>query len=100
MKAYAAVKPKRQRAATGKFEFIPAIHFLCEEVCCTDPLILKREPHRAEVVSPHTLDDWWRAWRKEGLRSFLRELPPMPDPQTDERFVELSAAALDYLNEN
>ena len=38
-------------------------------------------------------------WRKEGLCVFLRQPPRAPQPQTDARFVALSAGALAYLNE-
>jgi transposase-like protein len=98
---YARIKPKRRRdPKTGKYEFTPEVRRLCEQARCSDAVILTREPHRARGVSPHTLDNWLREWRRGGLTAFLRQPHNSPDPQQDHRYASMSAAAVDYINEN
>jgi len=46
---------------------------LCRQAGSTDPVIIRREPHRRNPPSPHTLDRWSRAYRKEGMSVFVRE---------------------------
>ena len=98
---YARVKPKRRRdPKTGKYEFTSEVRRLCEQARCSDAVVLTREPHRARSVSPHTLDNWLREWRRGGLTAFLRQPHNSPDPQQDQRYALMSAAAVDYINEN
>ncbi len=98
---YARIKPKRRRnPKTGKYEFTSEVTRLCEQARCGDAVILMREPHRARSVSPHTLDNWLQEWRSDGLTAFLRQPHSAPDPQQDQRYAAMSAAAVDYINEN
>src|SRR5262245_34712493 len=98
---YARIKPKRHRdPKTGNYEFTSEVRRLCEQARCSDAVILTREPHRARGVSPHTLDNWLREWRKDGLTAFLRQPHNAPDPQKDQRYAAMSAAAIDSINEN
>ena len=72
--AYLDIKPKRRRAKpAGRFEFAPEVLMLCRQAGSTDPVIIRREPHRRNPPSPHTLDRWSRAYRKEGMSVFVRE---------------------------
>src|SRR5262245_5385721 len=78
---YARIRPKRKlNPETGKYEFTPEVRRLCEEARCTEPVILLREPHRARPVSPHTLDDWLRAWEEKGPAVLLRKPHSQPSP--------------------
>ncbi len=98
---YARIKPKRHRdPQTGRYEFTSEVRRLCEQARCSEAVILMREPHRARGVSPHTLDDWLREWRSGGLAVFLRRPHSRPDPQQDHRCAAMSAAAVEYINEN
>lgn len=98
---YAQFKPKRRwNATSGSYEFTAEVRQLCERTRCTDPVLLLREPHRARSVSPHTLDDWLRAWRQDGLTVFLRRPHRRPAPQQDQRYAVMSAAAVAFINEN
>jgi hypothetical protein len=72
--AYLDIKPKRRRAKpSSQFEFAPEVLMLYRQAGSTDPMIISREPHRRNPPSPHTLDRWSRAYRKEGLSAFVRE---------------------------
>jgi hypothetical protein len=98
--AYGQLRPKRrQDRASGKFAFVPAAAELCAACRCQDATILAREPHRAEPISPHTLDDWWRTWREEGLAALLRR-PIRRLPATDGRCAVMSAGAVAYVEEH
>lgn len=56
---YDSLRPKHRRhAITGRYEFVTDALALCWQAACRDPVIFKREPHRARPPSPHTLDDW------------------------------------------
>jgi hypothetical protein len=97
----ARIKPKRYRdPKTGRYEFTAEVRQMCERARCSEAVILMREPHRARSVSPHTLDDWLRDWRKGGLTTFLRQPHRLSDPQQDHRYAVMSAAAVEYINEN
>lgn len=96
---YASLRPKRRRhPLTGCYEFVPDALALCLQAACRDPVILGREPHRAHPPSPHTLDDWQRAFRRDGLLTFLRCLSTQPASKSDRRRAKLSPAALSWVN--
>lgn len=96
---YAGIRPKRRRhPITGRYEFVAEACALCRQAACTDGVILRREPHRARPPSPHTLDDWLRAYRRDGLVTFLRCLPSPPAQKSDRRRAKISPAAVSWLN--
>ena len=96
---YAGLRPKRKRhAITGHYEFVPDAFALCQQAACRDPVILDREPHRARPPSPHTLDDWLRAFRRDGLLTFLRCLSSQPTGKRDCRRAKISPAAQAWVN--
>ena len=96
---YAGLRPKRRRhAITGRYEFVSDAFALCQQAACRDPVILKREPHRARPPSPHTLDDWRRAFRRDGLLTFLRCLSSQSTAKSDLRRAKISPAALSWVN--
>jgi Mu transposase, C-terminal len=100
---YAGIKQKRQRdLESGKSEFIAEVFDLCLEAACKDPIILAREPHRANAPSPHTLDGWWRSYREIGILTFLRSCKSKSNrvDKTDKRFVALPHAAVEWINSN
>ncbi len=89
---YAGLRPKRRHhAITGRYEFVPDAFALCQQAACRDPVILGGEPHRAHPPSPHTLDDWLRAFRRDGLLTFLRCLSTQPTAKSDRRRGSSSA---------
>ena len=89
---YAGLRPKRRRhPPTGHYEFVPDAFALCLQAACRDPVILSREPHRAHPPSPHTLDDWLRAFRRDGLLTFLRCLSTQLTAKSDRRRGSSSA---------
>lgn len=96
---YESITPKRVKNAAGEHEFVEAVLALCEEARCVDPVILAIEPSREKTRSPHTLDCWLKAFRKEGLTAFLRK-PPTPTGVKDKRKAEISAAAVEWLEKN
>jgi hypothetical protein len=101
LSAYEKIKPKRRRdPQTGRYEFTQEVRQLCQEVRCSDSVILARAPHRGKAVSPYTLDDWMRKRRESGLTIFVRQEHSSPEPQQDRRRAKLSAEAVDYINEN
>ncbi len=84
VEAYSSIRRKRQlNPCTGKFEFVREVLELCEQARCSEPLILRREPHRARSPAPFTLDRWARAFRRTGVSSFFRSItatrPDQPD---------------------
>lgn len=95
---FALIQPKRHRV-NGRVEFTPAVHALCREAACVDPIILNREPHRANPPSPHTLDRWARLYRQHGLLAFVRNVHPCSSGR-DGRNAHISAAAVEWVNQN
>lgn len=96
---YASLRPKRRRhTITDRYEFVPDAFALCRQAACRDPVILQREPHRARPLSPHTLDDWLRAFRRDGLLTFLRCLSRQPTNKRDRRRAKISPAAQAWVN--
>jgi hypothetical protein len=96
---YGSLRPKRRRhLLTGHYEFVPDVLALCRQAACRDPVIIGREPHRARPPSPHTLDDWLRAFRRDGLLTFLRCLSLQPARKSDRRRAKISPAALSWVN--
>jgi Mu transposase, C-terminal/Mu DNA binding, I gamma subdomain len=93
--------PKRRRnATTRKLEFTAAVVNLCQEAVCHQPLILRRQPHRAEVPSPHTLERWLRDYRREGLLTFLHSITKREPEGKDKRCAEVSPGAVTWINGN
>ena len=69
VEAYHLIRKKRRlNLCTGKFEFVKEVLELCEQARCFDPLILRREPHRARQLSPYTLDRWARSFQRQGIK--------------------------------
>jgi transposase InsO family protein len=100
---YAGIKQKRQRSReTGKTEFVPEVLDLCLEAICKDQVILAREPHRAYVPSPYTLDGWCRSYKALGLLTFIRSCKSRSSRvgKTDNRLVALQPAAVEWINSN
>lgn len=96
---YDEVAPKRVRNSEGKHEFVQAIHKLCAEAACSDPVVLATEPHRAQCPSPYTLDGWSRRFKSDGLITFLRSQPTAnSSKQRDRRKAVISAAAAEWVN--
>src|SRR5262249_1819263 len=60
----------------------------------------KRRVLLPDPPESNALHDWLRDWRKEGLTVFLRQSHSRSDPQQDQRYAAISAAAVDYINEN
>lgn len=98
---YACISPKRvKNAATDKHEFVPAVLTLCQEAACTNQVILAKEPHRAAVPSPFTLDGWLRSYRKHGFIAFLRSDASKQTQKRDRRRAEISEPAVEWVNQN
>ena len=96
---YQRLKPKRRtNPLTGQKEFVPEVIALCQEARCDEAALLAKEPHRAKAPAPHTLDDWMRAYRREGLTTFLRSIYSSPPAQADLRRAAISLAAIEWLN--
>ncbi len=73
VEAYNSIRKKRWlNPCTGKFEFVKEGFELCEQAKCSDPIILRREPHRARALSPYTLDGWARSFQRKGVISSFR----------------------------
>jgi hypothetical protein len=99
--AYLDIKPKRRRAKpAGRFEFAPEVLMLCRQAGSTDPVIIRREPHRRNPPSPHTLDRWSRAYRKEGLSVFVREESEAEMCESDRRLARMTREAVEWIQEN
>src|SRR5262249_27383595 len=93
--------PKRRRnATTRKLEFTASVVDLCREAVCHQPLILRRQPHRAEVPSPHTLDRWLRDYHREGLLTFLHSITKREPQGRDNRCAKLSPGVVTWINSN
>jgi hypothetical protein len=96
---YERISPKRiKHVATNKHEFVPAVFVLCHEAACTNQVILAREPHRAAVPSPYTLDGWLRSYRKHGFIAFLRSDACKQAKEKDKRKAAISEAAIEWVN--
>jgi Mu transposase-like protein len=99
--AYLEIKPKRSRAKPGgRFEFAPEILMLCRQAGSTDPVIIRREPHRRNPPSPHTLDRWSRAYRKEGMSVFVREESGAEMDESDQRLARITREAVEWVQEH
>jgi hypothetical protein len=99
--SYLSIDPKRRRTKPGGgFEYVPAVMILCQQAICTDPLIVRREPHRRRPPSPHTLDRWSRAYQKEGLVAFLREETGDELDRGDHRLACISREAIEWVQEH
>ena len=97
---YQHLKPKRRtNPLTGQKEFVPEVCALCQDARCVESAILAKEPHRAKAPAPHTLDDWMRAYRREGLTAFLRSVHSSPPAPADLRRAAISLAAIEWLNQ-
>lgn len=95
---YDAIKPKRQlNPATGKHEFVAAVHALCAEAACATQTVLAIEPHRAQAPSPFTLDGWSRRFQQDGLLTFFRSLPNSNNTR-DRRKAVISQPAIEWIN--
>lgn len=96
---YQRIKPKRKgHPITGQREFVPEVLAICQEARCDEAALLVKEPHRAKAPAPHTLDNWMRAYRREGITAFLRAVYHSPSAQTDLRRAAILLAAIKWLN--
>ncbi len=96
---YQRLKPKRRtNPRTGRKEFVAEALALCQQARCDEPKILAKEPHRGNAPAPHTLDDWMRAYRREGIAAFLRAVNTPPSVQTDLRRAPINPDAVLWLN--
>lgn len=106
---YAALPAKREKI-NGSYRFVPAVLKMCKETACTNEIILSyyrtrqhpsrgRELRVARPVSPKTLDEWSRRYRKRGLLAFL---PPVPLKVSakDKRRARTSKGAIEWINTN
>lgn len=99
VEAYHSIrKQRRLNLCTGKFEFVEEVLELCEQARCTEPLILRREPHRARRLSPFTLERWARAFRRKGVSCFFRAIAASQPDRLDHRRADISAGAIDWVN--
>lgn len=96
---YASINPKRMRNDHGKLVYISEVIALCCEAVCSNPLILEREPKRADVPSPHTVEGWFQRRKKIGLAVFLRPSPKVAK-RGDKRIAGFSPDAYDWFNDN
>jgi hypothetical protein len=98
---YNAIKPKRELDAyTRSYVYVPAVLQLCDEAVCKSHLILKREPHRANPPSPHTLRRWSQRYRDEGILAFFRNPPELALDEPDLRRAVISIEAVRWVNSN
>jgi len=98
---YNKIRPKRRRNRhTGGWEFVPGVMELRQETACKDQLILARHPHRANLLSPCTLDDLSRAFRKKGLAAFLPKVKKPVKRKDDNRRIAIPKQAIDWMNNN
>ena len=83
---YRRIRPKRKTdPLTGRKGFVPEVLALCQEARCNDAALLAKEPHRSRAPAPHTLDDWARDYRREGVAAFLRAVYTPPPARADLR---------------
>jgi hypothetical protein len=98
---YGAIKPKRKfDHETGKYRFVPEVLKLCQEAACDSPVIIEREPHRADPPAPHTLDGWLRSYQDDGLLFFLRKAPTINPNKPDGRVAVMSEGAQQWISAN
>lgn len=98
---YGRIKPKRQRnRSTGEYEFVAGVDELCQETACTDLLILARQPHRREPLSPYTLDGLYREYREYGLLAFLPRVKKSARKEFDARRAKISDEAAEWVNKH
>jgi hypothetical protein len=96
---YDALKPKRVlNPATGKHDFVAAVHSLCDEAASTEATVLAIEPHRAKRPSSYTLDGWSRRFKQDGLLTFIRSLPDCQSNTRDRRKAVISQSAIEWVN--
>ncbi|HEY6231464.1 MAG TPA: Mu transposase C-terminal domain-containing protein [Pyrinomonadaceae bacterium] len=104
---YEAINPKRTRLpGTATLDFVPAVKALCKEAICTNQIILEAlakrsrragcKQQRAKQVSPHTLDQWARQRRQQGLLTFIRSRSAARKAD-DGRLADATPAALEWL---
>ena len=99
VEAYNSIRRKRRlNPCTGKFEFVKGVLELCEQARCSDPMILRREPHRARALSPYTLDRWARTFPRKGTGVFFRSIAAIQPDHPDRRCADISAGAIDWVN--
>lgn len=100
VEAYNSIPKKRRlNPCTGKFEFVAEVLELCEQARCSEPLILRREPHRARRLSPFTLDRWARAFRRTGVSPSFRSITATRPDRPDRRRASISGGAIDWVND-
>src|ERR1044072_7744772 len=98
---YAQLKPRTQRDPdSGVRVFTPGVYELCQDTVCKDSLILAKHPHRAEPLSPYTLDGIYRDYLKLGLQVFLPTIYKKPTPKQDKRRAVMSDEAVQWVNDN
>lgn len=98
---YGRIKPKRQRnCTTGGYEFVTGVYELCQETACADLLILARQPHRGEPLSPYTLDGLYREYREHGLLAFLPRVKKSVQKEFDARRANISDEAAEWVNKH
>lgn len=98
VRKYERIKPKRVKNAEGKHEFVPEVLRLCDEARCTNEVVLRIEPHRAQRPSPFSLDAWMRASQTDGLVTFLRKPAEKQSDKRDKRKAVVSAEAIEWAN--
>lgn len=97
---YNGIKIKRiKNILTGKYDFTDEVLKLCREAICTDAAILKIEPARGLMPSPHTLDGWARRAETDGLLTFIRAKAATPT-KTDKRLATFSPEAVEWVERN
>lgn len=98
---YISIKPKRYRnQITKELEFVDEVEKLCQEAICRELVILQRQPHRANLISPYTLDGWANLYKKEGLLAFLHNIAKVSKQPSDKRKKQLSPLAQEWLSKN
>lgn len=98
---YDKIRPKRRRDTfRGNWKFVPEVLHLLKEAVCKEPIILAKHPHRANLLSPHTLDDLSRAFRRKGLVELLPRVKKPSTVKRDKRRVVISQPAICWMNDN
>ena len=101
VEAYLEIKPKRLRGKPADgFEFAPEVLMLCNQAGSTDPVIIRREPHRRNPPSPHTLDRWSRAYRKDGMSALVREESGAEMRESHRRLARMTREAVEWVQEH
>ena len=94
------IKIKRiKNILTGKHDFVREVFALCREAVCTDAEILKIEPKRGKIPSPHTLDGWSRKAATNGVLIFIRA-KAQPSGKRDKRLAKMSPEAERWVERN